>query len=107
MTFKQLFKKDMDTFYNAEELAVTGKLTPSEGEPYLIDGIFDESEQSVDVGINVVSTNPVFNVPAYKIRGTLTNHDVITINEKEYRVKDFEPDGAGCIDILLSIIEDD
>ena len=105
MSFKDLLIKDMNTFYNAQELGTKARFIPAVGAPYYIDGIFDESEQSVDPGMSVVSTDPVFNVPAHFLRARLSNKDTIQIDGILYGVRDFEPDGVGSIDIFLSVIE--
>ena len=101
MSFKELVNKDMAILFNSEEIATSIMMIPYMGVPYSLDVIFDESEQSVNLGMDTVSTNPVITLPICRLRHELSNKDIVVIDSKQYRVRDKEPDGTGIIDILL------
>ena len=106
MNFKQLQERDLGQMYNTDEFGVSAVYYPKVGESYPIDGIFDEPTQAAELGVGVVTTAPTFNVMETALKTIPSNQDEIQIDGKRYRVRDYEPDGVGTADILLSYLKD-
>jgi hypothetical protein len=106
MGFKELQKTDLENVYNSNEFDEVAIYYPRIGDPYQIHGIFDEPDQNSDIGVGVVTTAPTFNVIEKSLKTLPTNLDEIEIRGKRFRVRDYEPDGVGTADILLSYLKD-
>lgn len=81
--------------------------TPATGEPYEIQGIFNEIYQEVDsAGAIVQSARPNLGVRVDDLAAKVARGDKVTLRGVTYRVLDNQTDGEGGTTLLLHVDND-
>jgi hypothetical protein len=94
-------------FFDTEEFAISATYNPSGGASYAIKGNFDDAYEGVDPnGAQVMSTQPKFQTASSFFVGTPGPSDTVTISGKTYKVRDYQPDGVGLVDLFLTEVDD-
>lgn len=89
-----MFSEDLSAFFDTTELAVEVNFKGN-----IINVFFD---QAYVEGLDVSGTSPVFRgVESQFI--DIAQGDAVSINNNNYTVDDFQPDGTGLIQIILKL----
>jgi hypothetical protein len=107
MGFKADINSDLSSvFFNTEEFAVSAVYNPAGGTSYAIKGIFDEAYEGVNPnGAEVMSTQPKIQTAVSFVRGVSGPGDTITIEGTTYKIREYQPDGVGLVDLLLTEVD--
>jgi len=105
VSFAAVLENDLrDNFFNTGEFARVVTYTPATGSPYSIRAIYDAAYQAVDPNTEqpVISTQPKITVPVHELSTVPGPGDTVTIDSDAYSVLDYQPDGKGVAEIILS-----
>lgn len=92
-----------NTFFNTDEFAVTVQYEHQSGKTTSYRGIFDNEYASVNPGTMVptISTNPQLTIMESSCITKCRQGDVVYIKGVHYIVITVEPDGVGCVTLML------
>ncbi|WP_341790622.1 hypothetical protein [Rickettsia endosymbiont of Polydrusus tereticollis] len=96
------FQEDFSEFLDIEQgFAVNAILTPAFGESYVIKGIMSEDYFDIDSGTaGVAGSKPIFECAEDDII-EVEYGDLLTVQNRNYRIVEIKPDGSGWASLLL------
>lgn len=96
---------DRAAFVHADDFGVAATYNPATGSPVTLNGVFDNNHLSIAGGgsVEVSSSDPRFRCREPDLPDVVAAEvDQITIASTSYTVVDFQPDGTGMTDLILT-----
>ena len=95
------FTENQAVFFNTAEFATAGLYGPSVGQPYTVNGIFDNADTEIQVGLAGLEAN----APRFMCRvadmPNPKNGETLTLNGITYTVQAKQQDGTGVQVVIL------
>ena len=90
------FTEDLTTFFDTDDFADQATITPDGGDPFTVNGIFDEGYQENSRGlVDVSSKDTKLRCASSSSVDALEHGDQVVINSQTYTVLQVKPDGTG------------